>query len=286
MAATGTEYAGSATCGACHAAVYSEQSASAHARALAPSRPGQPGEWAFGAGAQAITFVSRLASGDYLEHDQSWFARLNRYSRTPGHRNSGGVRYRVFDPDAAILRCFGCHSTGALTIGSDGSIVPAELGVHCESCHGPAAAHARDPAAHRPVDPRHLDGGAINELCGACHRAPSTSPMADLRDPWNARHQPVMLAASRCFRASGAKLTCVNCHSPHRPLETRAGAYDRVCLSCHRTPRHSSETGNAACVSCHMPGVAPTEGLRFANHRIAIYRPGEPLNPVRAAASR
>jgi hypothetical protein len=285
LAVPAADYAGSAACNACHAAEYAAQSATTHARALARSKPAQLGEWAFGAGQQAITFVSRVDAGNYLELDQSWYAKLDRYGRTPGHVRPGGVRYRIFDPKAAILRCFACHSTGAVSLSEDGAIVPSELGVRCEDCHGPSAAHVRDPEQSRPIQPGRLDGAALNNLCGACHRAPSDATAPDLRDPWNTRHQPLLLAASRCFRASQGKLRCISCHAPHNPLETRLAAYDEACAACHAAPRHSVQVKGVACATCHMPAVRPAEGLSFANHRIAIYRAGDPLAPVLATGS-
>jgi hypothetical protein len=234
---------------------------------------GQPGEWAFGAGLQAITFVSRVDAGHYLELEQSWYAKLDRYARTPGHVRPGGVRHRIFDPEAAILRCFACHSTGPVSLADDGAIVPAEPGVKCEDCHGPAAAHVRDSARARPIHPGRLDGAAMGNLPGACHRAPSATTAPDLRDPWNARHQPLLLAASRCFRASQGKLTCLTCHAPHAPLETRLAAYDTACAGCHAAPRHRTAVKGIACAGCHMPAVKPAEGLSFATHRIAVYVP-------------
>lgn len=285
LAAGAADYAGSAACKSCHPSEFAAHSATGHARSLARSKAGQPGEWAFGAGLQAITFVSRVDGEHYLEHEQSWYTKLGHYARTPGHLQPGGVRHRIFDPEAAILRCFACHSTGPVSLAADGAIVPPEPGVGCEDCHGPAAAHVRDPARARPIHPGRLDGAALNELCGACHRAPSATNTPDLRDPWNARHQPLLLAASRCFRASQGKLTCTRCHVPHRPVETRLAAYDAACAACHAAPRHRVIVKGAACAACHMPAVKPAEGLSFANHRIAIYRQNDPLTPVRTAAS-
>ena len=46
--------------GSGHPAEFAAQSASAHAHTLAPAKAPQPGDWAFGAGVQAITFVSRV----------------------------------------------------------------------------------------------------------------------------------------------------------------------------------------------------------------------------------
>ena len=121
-------YVGAAICGKCHSAEFDLQSASAHARTLAPSAAGQPGDWAFGAGAQAITFLSREDREHYRELGQTWYRELNGYGITPGHSNLNGISFRLFDPDARILRCFACHSTGPLTLGDDDRILPHEPG--------------------------------------------------------------------------------------------------------------------------------------------------------------
>lgn len=283
-AISASDYAGAAACGKCHEAQLRAQSATAHARALSPATPPQPAEWAFGAGAQAITFVRRLDSEHYLEEGQSWYRALDGYARTPGHANPGGMRERIFDPSATILRCFACHSTGPLQIRADRAIVPAELGVRCETCHGPAAAHAREPARIRPRNPGSLPVGELNRLCGECHRIPNTEQdEASLRNPLNARHQPFMLAASRCFLNSNGRLSCLTCHNPHTPLETNLAVYDSACAQCHAAARHRSNVAGRACAGYHMPAVRPLPYLVFANHRIATCSPADPLAPVKAS---
>ena len=275
-----SEYAGAEACRKCHEAEFAAQSASAHAHALAKAKPGQPGEWAFGAGEQAITFVKRLDFDHYLEEGQSWYRRLHGYDRTPGARSVAGTKYRLFDPSAGMLRCFACHSTGPVSLAEDESIVPHELGVRCEACHGPAAAHVRDPAHVRPQTPGKLPGDRLNAFCGACHRMPAgAAETPDLREPWNSRHQPLMLAASACFKESKGRLTCLTCHSPHAPLEQKPAAYDRACAGCHAQPKHKQAVAGKACAECHMPQVKPQRHMAFANHRIAIYAPGDPLAP-------
>ena len=282
-AAPKSDYAGTVACKACHAAQYEAQSKSEHANALARSKPEQPGEWAFGSGLQAITFVSRADKENYLEHGESWFRELNDYARTPGHPNTAGVRYRIFDPNGGILRCFGCHSTGPVTLSADESIVPSELGVRCEDCHGPSAAHAANPSKSKPVNPARLTSVQVNELCGACHRMPaSADDTPDLRNPWNARHQPLTLAASRCFNESKGRLNCSSCHTPHAPLERKAAVYNTACAKCHPTPSHKENIAADSCVRCHMPGVKIPPGIVFANHRISVFAPADPLTPVPA----
>ncbi|HWD97451.1 MAG TPA: multiheme c-type cytochrome [Bryobacteraceae bacterium] len=283
--AAASDYAGSAACAKCHPAEYRQQSRSAHAHSLARSTSAQPGEWAFGAGAQAITFVRRGDPANYIEMGESWYRSINGMAFTPGHRNGRGVPYRIFDPGAAIMRCFACHSTGPLTLADDDSILPDEPGVRCEACHGPAASHALDPARTPMPDPKKLTADDLNRLCGNCHRMPAAAGDAtNLQNPWNARHQPLLLAASRCFRESAGRLGCVNCHSPHAPLETRIATYDAVCKTCHAHAAHRTAIASGACVSCHMPRVRPQPNLAFANHRIAVYRPSDPMAPVLNAA--
>jgi hypothetical protein len=279
LAAAG-DYAGGDACGSCHRAEFQSQSATAHARALLPALTGGPDRWAFGAGAQAITFVRRVDSRHYIEEPESWYRAIDGYARTPGHAGAGGVRDRIFDPGAGILRCFGCHSTGPLRVVEGRGIVPHERGVRCEACHGPAAAHARAPASARPLNPGRLSADAINKLCGECHRMPmEQADETSLRNPWNARHQPMLLAASRCFRESEGRLSCLSCHRPHAPLET--ASYDQVCSNCHAGTTHNTAIAGKACVACHMPAVEPQPYLRFANHRIGVYREPDPLTPLR-----
>jgi hypothetical protein len=275
------QYAGSETCRPCHASEYRSQGVTGHARALARSSAGQPGEWAFGAGTQAITFVSRLDAEHYVELGESWYRATHAFALTPGHDQNAGVTFRTFDPSAGIVRCFACHSTGYLQLAEDQSIVPSELGIHCEVCHGPSAAHVANPPAVHPRNPGRMNGVELNALCGSCHRAQSSAEeTTDLRDPWNSRHQPLLLAASACFQKSSGRLTCLTCHSPHQALETNALSYNAACQKCHAGVRHVQSVADRACVDCHMPAVRATPNLTFANHRIAVYSPNDALSPV------
>jgi hypothetical protein len=277
-AAAAADYAGAAACAKCHPSEFESQSASGHAHSLARSKPPQPGDWAFGAGGQAITFVTREDPDHYRELGQSWYRSLNGYAATPGTATAAGTLYRLFDPDAGMLRCFSCHSTGPISLADDQAIRPLELGVRCEACHGPGAAHARNPSQTHVVNPARLSADDLNALCGNCHRMPAgREDTPDLRNPWNARHQPLLLAASACFQKSQGQLSCLTCHSPHAPLERSLAAYDAACARCHAAPRHTKPVKGHPCAECHMPAVKPQAHLAFANHRIAVYAPTGPL---------
>jgi hypothetical protein len=281
FAACAADYAGAASCAKCHPAESAQQSATGHAHALVPSSPNQPGDWAFGAGAQAITFVSRTDRDHYREHGETWYRSLNGYALTPGHRTSAGLDFRLFDSDARLLRCFACHSTGPLALGDDDRVTPHELGVRCEVCHGPAALHAANPAQNHPRNPAQLSAAKLNDFCGQCHRLilEDGEEDTDLRDPGNSRNQPRLLAASACFRKSKTGIGCTACHQPHAPLQRNAAAYDAPCRGCHAAVKHTQAVGGSACVECHMPSVQ-LSNLAFTNHRIAVYAAADPMSPV------
>jgi Cytochrome c554 and c-prime len=282
------DYAGAEACRPCHAANFLSQSNTSHAHALAPSTPAQRGDWAFGAGLQAITFVTKIDRESYREDGLSWYRALDGYAITPGQHDEKGVVFRTFDSAARIMTCFACHSTGPLSLGKDDAVVPHELGVRCEVCHGPAAAHAKDPAHNRLRTPAQLTAVAMNRFCGQCHRtdAESGEELADLRDPRNAKDEPLRLAASACFLRSAGRLNCVTCHDPHRQVDQNASSYDARCQTCHAKKVHRQPVAGQACASCHMPQIPDGPNVSFANHRIAVYSPGNPVVPASAQAAR
>lgn len=257
------QFTGAAACAECHQPQAAAQKRSAHSYAL--SR--RADHWSFGAGRQASTPVSRLDPDHYLEHGLSQYTRSNSKALTPGHTNPNGVKYRVFDPGAQILRCFQCHSTGKLAFTREQGIQPAELGVQCEACHGPGADHAQ------LLRPKILNPAGLNDLCGACHRQPP-KPGEDVnwQDPWNVRHQPVSLSQSACFQKGN--LSCTTCHDPH------SGETKSTCATCHPAVSHKSKITTQSCESCHMPKVAAGPQLTFSNHWIGTYAPLKPLLPL------
>lgn len=293
------DFAGSAVCARCHAEEARRHAATPHARALQK----QPTQWAFGSGLQAITYVSQIDAEHYLEHGLTEYSRTGKKDLTPGHQDAKGVRYRTFAPSAALLRCFQCHGTGDVTVDAKGAIGIAEAGVQCEACHGPGAGHAANPQLPNQIThPGKLSPTAQNELCGACHRKASmVEGHLDWSNPWNTRHQPLYFSQSRCFLASqkapansapteqtngDGGLRCSTCHQAHAAKPAGSG----TCNTCHATPRHSAAVAGAVaaqgngrpdCITCHMPTVPAGPHLRFANHWIGIYRPGQPLQPVK-----
>lgn len=279
-AAQSLAYVGSQACRSCHAKQFESQSKTGHARALARAAEGSLGQWAFGAGQKAITWVSQSGENAYVEHGMSYYSATKSMALTPGHTDSKDVRYRTFDPDATALKCFRCHSTGPLTIdASTHGIQPSEPGIHCEACHGPGGEHVKSGGAAVLLNPRRLSAIELNNFCGTCHRK---APEGDWTDKWRTRHQPSYLNQAACFRKSGGTLTCLTCHDPHRPLAATAASYTQFCVNCHKAPHHQTAVGTRACVDCHMPQVLINAQLRFTNHWIGIYSKGSDLVPVRS----
>ncbi len=86
----GSDYVGSAACRNCHPARFESQSNTAHAHALRPAQPTDPGpgshaQWAFGAGVKARTWVSQTGDETIAEHGLSYYAATKSLALTPGH---------------------------------------------------------------------------------------------------------------------------------------------------------------------------------------------------------
>ncbi|MDQ6664217.1 MAG: cytochrome c family protein [Acidobacteriota bacterium] len=254
-----------------------------------------PLEWAFGAGRQAITFVTRVNKDWYVEHYGSFYPALRAYAATPGQSaiqptslpEAAGVIYKIKDPATGIAGCFECHSTGPVWFDPDGEVHLTEPGVHCESCHGPGEAHVKSPTRHRPEDPGKFSAVRLNDFCGKCHRPPAAKGVTiDWNYAWNVRHQPVYLSESPCFKKSGGALSCLTCHDAHESAGKKPVAYyNAKCSVCHaegnRPPnRVCLKRQPANCIDCHMPLVSPQPPLRFTNHWIGIYAAGAKLKPV------
>ena len=235
-----------------------------------------PLEWAFGAGVQAVTFVSRVDSSHHLEHAFTYYRRGETWDLTPRHdqlssrtlHQAMGQALPTRGAGLSVTNCFQCHSTGPVQVNTSGEVVIHEAGVHCEACHGPAGKHVKAGAV-MPKMPR--SGVEVNALCGRCHR--SDTGQFNWDSVWNVRHQPPYLARSACF-ASG-RLSCLTCHAPHEQVRRSDAAYYRQrCQTCHTAKAHVQ--AKTDCIQCHMPAVSASSRLTFHNHWIGIY--GGPLS--------
>ena len=104
--------------------------------------------------------------------------------------------------------------------------------------------------------------------------------------PKSLRFQPYRLENSRCWRNGDARITCVACHDPHRPLVTEAASYDERCLACRVTegkvtadhPGAACPTSKKNCVTCHMPQYKVEDiPVKFTDHQIRVVRGDAPI---------
>jgi tetratricopeptide (TPR) repeat protein len=214
----------------------------------------------------------------------SWYSSRKAWDFSPGYRHSNPRFSRPIVP-----ACMSCHNAtfGVLEGSINGYVEPLPMGLGCQRCHGPGAAHvAFQERGEHGVDPMpniaKLEPARQMDVCLQCHLLSddrvrrsdcgSFKPgdrLADCRvdyfDVKNsgafdaAGHGPRTMA-SKCYTASGGKLTCIRCHDPHRPArDVPRTVYNQRCNECHETvpckrpikPTESVREGD--CVSCHMP---------------------------------
>ena len=264
-------------------------------------------EFALGSGVNGYSFVVRR--GSYLfEAPLSYYAKSAQWDLSPGYES---VDIGFSRPVAAT--CVGCHSGRArLIAGHDGlydNVPFDEPAIGCENCHGPGALHVAQVNTGTIVNPARLPSRLAEEICIICHQIGDVRVLKPGKRLWDFRpgmwssevlaifrlasnqaepsdllEHPTAMRSSRCFRASGGKLSCHTCHDPHAtpaPMET-AAYYRSKCFTCHtdtscRVP-HAERQRRAAndCTTCHMPkrDVAVVSHTALTNHRIPT-RPGQ-----------
>lgn len=209
--------------------------------------------------------------------------------------------------------CADCHTTG-FRKGYDPdsgtfSSTYAELGVGCESCHGPASAHAADPSLPLPGSLSLATAATQPDVCAPCHArrqqiAEGFTAGAALLDYYvPALLNPPLYHADGqiddevyvygSFVASKMHtmgVTCSDCHEPHSATLKIPG--DGVCLQCHSptgNPRfpslnlstytsaahhqHAPDSAGARCVACHMPSKTYMGVDERHDHSLRIPRP-------------
>jgi Cytochrome c554 and c-prime len=251
--------------------------------------------WAFGSGTRGQSYLYEDKGGLY-EARISFFSSIG-FNITPDHPArvpdslDHALGRKIDEQEAA--KCFGCHATAAIT---DGHLNPTKmmLGISCEGCHGPGAAHvalARSGTVANPgliFNPAHLAPPASVDFCGSCHRTWWDINSFDInqlgyRGIRNIRFPAYRLEGSRCWGKGDARITCIACHDPHKPLVKQLSEYDEKCLSCHlKSPAMATTASHPGrgcpvatrnCASCHMPKYEfPAMRSPFTDHRIRIVR--------------
>jgi hypothetical protein len=254
--------------------------------------------WALGSAHMGQTFLFER-DGQFYEGHLSFFTKSQSLDVTPGQ--SPAVPANLLEavgramPLEETRQCFACHTLASTTKGqfSPAGSIP---GVNCESCHGPGARHVAAASAHAEkrgsgliFNPASLSRIDSVDFCGACHRTWQDVVSATVNSPplVNVRFAPYRLENSQCWIKGDARITCIACHDPHKPLVHDPASYDANCLACHlssaaekRTPVRpgvACPVSTKNCVTCHMPKVEPpTLHSAFTDHWIRIAKPGSP----------
>jgi len=257
--------------------------------------------WAFGLGRAAQSYLFKKDDGNFYEARVTYFETLRAIDFTPARAltSAKDLDEAMYRPVSAseISRCFGCHTT-ASTIGGQFEEKNLMLGVTCEACHGAGAKHVAsaqasalagvaDDAPGGIFNPARLPPADSVDFCGACHSTWWDTKLSGVTGASTTRSQPYRLEESKCWGKGDARLTCMACHDPHKPLQTDASAYDTVCSSCHVTagekksathPGEACPANTRNCTSCHMEKVyVPEMHYKFTDHRIRIVRANQPF---------
>ncbi len=276
-----------------------------------------PLAYCVGSGMNGLTFLIRR--GEYLfQAPISYYSRTRKWDLSPGYEHVELGFARVVPEE-----CINCHTGRAQPVpnrpGAYREPAFLELAIGCENCHGPGEAHIKALGKVRGsiVNPAKLAPRLAENICLNCHQTGDSRVLqpgksySDFRPgqwlidtafifkkppaPGEGRERDLLehnsaLQASRCFRASNGKLSCLTCHDPHvQPRGREVAPYFRAkCLTCHtdescKLPLTSRAEENPAdnCVACHMPkrGIQQISHSALTNHRIPA-RPDEPIPAV------
>ncbi|MGH9583775.1 MAG: tetratricopeptide repeat protein [Bryobacteraceae bacterium] len=241
---------------------------------------------AVGGKRHGISFLVRISSLDGLpvpgapliEGRYFHSARENRLALSLGFPQEKPTNYetafgRVLTPYLK-KRCLECH-VAPRRVGTE-----IESGVTCENCHGPGRPHLAALSAHsRNLGILNPDKLPITEQWKPCTQCNAGSSLVEdpLPDDLLISDQVTAIKNSECWRESGGRITCTNCHNPHQDaprlvLEARAV---KTCLGCH-----SASVANHAglcpvnrrtnCVQCHMPDQI-RGAFTIADHWIRVH---------------
>jgi predicted CXXCH cytochrome family protein len=287
LAAQSSDYAGSATCKTCHPAIYARWSKTRMANvvrdpkvqpdAIIPDLSKPDPLVKFSQDQIAFTYGSKWKQRYFTKIGDDYFVLPAQWDVThqvwrPYNAAPGTDWWTAFYPRDNMQRptgplCDGCHSvnyniaTKQLT----------EWNVGCEKCHGPGAAHARQPSRSNIVNPARLDFVRANDVCIQCHSQgqPLKNPIEgryydwpvgfevgkDLQDYW--KLEPHKLG-EQTFTHFADGTAHKNRMQGNDFVSSAMYTHGVTCFSCHDV--HGSENdadlikpANVVCLECHGP---------------------------------
>jgi predicted CXXCH cytochrome family protein len=184
--------------------------------------------------------------------------------------------------------CAACHNTHLLKRYDESTdsydTTMSEMGVGCESCHGPMKDHVEWQRSHGDspgaVDKtiKRFEAPRILDTCGSCHsRRIELTDGYQPGEPYADHYIPQLPGISDIYYPDGQVreedfeytsflgsfmhskgVLCINCHDPHSGKTRFEG--NALCMQCHKEKidpgshsHHTPDTPGGRCVDCHMP---------------------------------
>jgi Cytochrome c554 and c-prime len=204
------------------------------------------------------------------------------------------------------IGCENCHGPGARHVAYESQQVEGKTGDPAEP-----AGHPGENTGRYIVNPAKLSRQQSLDLCAVCHSGIRESilppfsfvagdtlsryfgpgPAIDTGHAEVHDNQYGLLAASKCFRASGT-LECRTCHDTHGDEKGQLALFSQRCMNCHQAGKSHfcsrkpavGEDITRNCIDCHMPvqasalvnlmvpGQKELAPLLVRSHLIAVYR--------------
>jgi len=219
-------------------------------------------DYVIGSGHQTRSYLMQR-NGYLYELPITWYVHKGIWDLSPGYHENNARFSREIGAE-----CVACH-TGVFdyVAGSKNRYRQLSLGIGCENCHGPGAAHvaryqngdlpAEGEIDHSIVNPKYLPIQQQFDVCSRCHlegvAVPQPdAPFEDFRPGMALQQQMEVfvvqnqhqaeigiashaerLVQARCFIASEGQMTCTTCHDSHQRIASQE-VYLQQCQSCHQ----------------------------------------------------